>query len=149
MLQTLVTAQSVDKIGETIRELFIVLKDPTEVAGCVISIAFILELLGYDVPYFPGPAIIGEIVDSFNATKKAREEQKEGETFFGTPTTSDPEGITTPLEAYQSAGGGALGTGGAIGAALYNLLNPNWGIGDPDAAGVTESLQDIWGEVFG
>ncbi len=146
MIQQLVTAQSIDKVGETIKELFIVLKDPTEVAGVVVSVAFLMELLGYDVPYFPGPSELKEIIDSWKESKQAREEYQTGTNpVTGTPTSSDPSGITTPEEAYQAEGGGTMGLAAAIGAAWYNLTNPNWGIGDPDAPGVL----DAWREAFG
>ena len=32
-----------------------------------------------------------------------------------------------------------------IGRLLYNLRNPNWGIGDPNAPGVREAVSDIFG----
>lgn len=144
MIQQLVTAQSIDKVGETIKELFVVLKDPTEVAGVVVSVAFLMELLGYDVPYFPGPAELKEIIDSMKDARQAREEYQTGTNpFTGSPTTSDPSGITTPAEAYEREGGGTMGFAAALGTAWYNLTNPNWGIGDPDAPGVLEALGDL------
>ena len=38
-------------------------------------------------------------------------------------------------------------TGGRdfLGRLYYNLTNPNWGIGDPDAPGVREALGDLLG----
>ena len=129
MVQQMVNFYSIDKVGETIQELYKTLKDPIQVLQAYVSLGIILELLGFDAPFIPGGGDWGEFRTEINEGKERARQERE---LTGEATLDQTTGPTDFL-----------------GRLLYNIWNPNWGIGDPDAPGTWEAFTDIWASLTG
>ena len=107
----------------------------TPVVAGMSDVSFMIVLGGILTLWFPeivlptGEAKAGEVIDAIKVGVQAGIDRAEEERAMTGEATLD-----------DSTGGRDF-----LGRLYYNLTNPNWGIGDPDAPGVREALGDLLG----
>jgi len=113
-------------------------KVATPIVAGMSDVSFMIVLGGILAIYFPdiviptGAATVQEVTGAISdGIKKGAERAKEERALTGEATLDESTGIRDFL-----------------GRAWFNITNPNWGFGDPDAPGVREAWAEGPGKYF-